>query len=139
VEKQKKQLNNYQYKNSDMKKSIYLLGLLLILSISVLAQNQTVKFKVYGNCGMCEKRIEKAAIAVEGVSKAEWNKESQMLNLTFDKTKTNLKKIKTAIANAGHDTETIKADDKVYNALPGCCKYKREKIKKQDNHNSHKH
>lgn len=122
-----------------MKKSIYLLGLLLILSVSVLAQSETVKFKVYGNCGMCEKRIEKAATSVEGVSKAEWNKESKMLNLTFDKKKTSLMKIKKAIAKAGHDTETIKANYKVYNTLPGCCKYKREKIKEQDNHSKHKH
>ncbi|MCC7464848.1 MAG: copper chaperone, partial [Saprospiraceae bacterium] len=29
--------------------------------------DMTAKFKVYGNCGMCEKRIEKAA-KIEGVS-----------------------------------------------------------------------
>jgi Cu(I)/Ag(I) efflux system membrane fusion protein len=28
------------------------------------------------------------------------------------------------VAKAGHDTEKYKATDKVYNDLPGCCKYR---------------
>jgi hypothetical protein len=31
------------------------------------------------------------------------------------------------LALVGHDTEKYKAEDKVYDGLPGCCKYDRAK------------
>jgi hypothetical protein len=33
--------------------------------------------------------------------------------------------VKKAIAKAGHDTDTVKADDVTYNNLHHCCKYER--------------
>ena len=55
-----------------------ILSILFIMGISyftAFAGDNTEKFKVAGNCGMCEARIEKAAESVEGVSAADWNKE----------------------------------------------------------------
>ncbi|MDR1115864.1 MAG: cation transporter [Tannerella sp.] len=80
---------------------------------------------VNGSCGMCKTRIEKTAKSIEGVSTAEWNLEKQQLHLHFDANKTSLKAISEAIAKVGHDTESDKADDDVYNALPACCKYRK--------------
>ena len=57
---------------------------------------------------MCEARIEKAAKSVEGVSKADWNKDTKMMEVTFDDAKTNVDKVETAIAKVGHDTDTTK-------------------------------
>jgi copper chaperone CopZ len=87
---------------------------------------------------MCEKRIEKAASAVEGVSKADWNKETKQLEVTFDDTKTTLDKVEVAIAKAGHDTPHHKAKNEVYNELPDCCNYDRTS-EKADPHAGHKH
>lgn len=84
-------------------------------------------FKVNGNCGMCKERIEKAALDIEGVYKAEWNDESKMLNVTFKKDKVKLSDIHKAIAKVGHDTEKERASDEVYETLHSCCKYDREK------------
>ena len=86
---------------------------------------KTASVKVYGNCGMCKSRIEKA-LKIEGVSKADWDSKSKLLNVSFDEEKTSLKEIEKKIAAVGHDTQSIKADDAVYNKLPGCCKYDRE-------------
>lgn len=83
-------------------------------------------FKVYGNCGMCENRIEKAAQSVEGVTTADWNKETKMIEVSFDSSKTDVDKVQKAIAKVGHDTELYKAKDETYKALPGCCLYDRE-------------
>jgi Cu(I)/Ag(I) efflux system membrane fusion protein len=80
---------------------------------------------VHGLCDMCKERIEKAAKSVSGVSDATWNSETNMLHLNYEESKTSLNAISKAIANVGHDTEKDKADDKVYNALPGCCKYRK--------------
>lgn len=79
--------------------------------------------KVSGNCGMCKERIETAAKA-DGVSRAEWNKETKNLTLVYNPSKVKNEDIQKKIAAAGHDTEKFKADDKVYNSLPGCCKYR---------------
>lgn len=103
------------------------IGLFLIASFSVLAQKvKTEKFKVFGNCGMCESRIEKAVTGLNGITKADWDKETKMLEVTFDESKLKLDDIHKAVAAVGHDTEKEKASNEVYNALPGCCKYERE-------------
>jgi len=104
----------------------------------VFAADKTEKFNVKGNCGMCEKRIEKAALAIDGVSKADWSKETKKLEVTFDDTKTSLDKVEVAIAKVGHDTPHHKATTEVYNELPGCCKYDRAEAK-NDSHAGHKH
>lgn len=79
--------------------------------------------KVSGLCGMCKTRIEKAAKSVKGVTDAQWNDSTSMLIYSFDGT---VKKedVSNAITEVGHDTELGKAPDKVYNKLPGCCKYR---------------
>lgn len=99
-------------------------------TVSVFAQSKSEEFKVYGNCGMCEDRIENAAKSVDGVTKASWDSETEVLKITFDEAKTATVKIHEAVAKVEHDTDLKKADDKVYNNLHGCCQYDRPKKKK---------
>ncbi|HET6559562.1 MAG TPA: heavy-metal-associated domain-containing protein [Prolixibacteraceae bacterium] len=93
------------------------------------AADKSEKFKVSGNCEMCEKRIEKAAQGVDGVTKADWNKDTKQMSVDFDDAKTSLDKVEAAIAKVGHDTPLHKADAKTYEALPACCKYERPAVK----------
>jgi periplasmic mercuric ion binding protein len=119
-------LQNTMKKLKEMKaKFIVVFIFLLALVMTVFAENKTEKIKVKGNCGMCEKRIEKAALDTDGVSKADWNKETKELTLVYDDAKTSAEKIHIAIAAVGHDTGKVKAKDEVYNKLPACCKYDR--------------
>jgi len=92
-------------------------------SSSKVAATKTETLKVSGNCGMCKTRIEKAA-KIDGVSKAEWDKTSKILAVTYDPSKTSLDQVGNKVAAAGHDTEKAKAVDKTYSSLPGCCKYR---------------
>jgi len=87
--------------------------LFLVGAMTVFAQSKTEKIKVYGSCGMCENRIEKAAKSVDSVTAAEWNKATKMLELTYDESKTNIHKVHMAIAKVGHDTDMHKATDEV--------------------------
>ena len=119
-------------------KVIVLTALFLMGTLTVFADNKTQKFEVKGNCGMCEKRIEKATLSVEGVSKADWDKNTKQLNVTFDDAITDIHKVHMAVANAGHDTSMHKAKDEVYNNLPGCCKYDRAE-QELDTHEGHRH
>jgi len=108
--------------------------LFLMLSVNcALAQQDTedqkkskiskATFEVKGVCGMCQKRIEKAAL-IKGVRMAEWDKFSQTITVMFNNKKTSVESISQAIADIGHDTELVKATDKSYRDLTGCCAYR---------------
>ena len=117
-------------KQMKTKSTMLFAGLMMFCMTSVFANvAKTEKIKVYGNCGMCKTRIEKAAKSVQGVSKATWDSEDAMLTVTYDDTKTTTLKIEEAVAKVGHDTDHAKATDKTYNSLPGCCQYDRPKKK----------
>lgn len=81
-------------------------------------------FVVFGNCEMCKDRIEKAAKSVKGVESVIWDVKTKKITAKYIKAVTNPDAIQKAIARAGHDTDKYKADDKVYNELPECCKYR---------------
>lgn len=87
---------------------------------------ETATFTVYGNCGMCKTRIEKAATGVKGVKKATWDADKQQIEVVYNTKKTSLIAIHEAIAAVGHDTDQRRAKDEVYNNLHGCCKYERQ-------------
>lgn len=82
-------------------------------------------FNVNGNCGMCKERIENAAKSLDEVTIASWDTETKLLTVIFNSDNIQIKDIHQAIANVGHDTELIKADNDLYEALHACCKYDR--------------
>lgn len=99
---------------------------LLILPLALSAQkNKKTNFEVSGNCEMCKKRIEKAALNVKGLKVATWDIPSNILSVVYNSEKVNLQEIQTAIAKVGHDTPLEKAPDETYDKLPMCCLYKR--------------
>lgn len=86
----------------------------------------TKKVRVYGNCGMCEETIEKAA-RKEGVSEADWDVNTKIATITFDSMRTDLPAILKRIAASGYDNEQFTAPDKAYSDLHTCCKYERKR------------
>ena len=104
-----------------------LLSAFVLFSFSSFAQAKKVNsatLKVWGNCGMCKARIEKAAKAA-GASTAVWNEDSKMLTYKYASAAT-AKKVEAAVAQVGHDTENMTAPDAVYAQLHECCKYDRK-------------
>ncbi len=91
---------------------------------SAFSADKAETIKVSGNCGSCKKRIEKAVKEVQGVQSATWDKNTKMLAVKFDDSKTNLKAIQDKVVSVGHDIETTKAQDATYAGLPKCCKYR---------------
>jgi copper chaperone CopZ len=120
-------------------KVLSLVALFLLGAVSVFAGNKTEKIEVKGNCEMCETRIEKAVKEVDGVSKADWNKDTKILEVAFDDTKTTTDKIEIAVAKVGHDTPKHKATDEVYKKLPSCCHYDRSAEKTAGDHEGQMH
>lgn len=95
-------------------------------SHAVSQESEHVLFAVRGSCDMCKERIETAAKGVSGVRSAHWDREKQMIHLQLDPSETSADAVAKAIAAAGHDTDKYKAVKAVYDALPGCCKYRDE-------------
>lgn len=119
------------------------------LSITSNAQIKNAKtetVKIYGNCGMCETKIENAG-NIKKVAKVDWDQDSKMATLTYDSTKTNSDEILKRIALVGYDSDKFLAPDDVYDKLHGCCQYDRvakvpvkEEIKVEETteiHNNH--
>ena len=106
----------------------YLMTALVMLSFGVgnaqIKKSKTETVKIYGNCGMCKKTIEKAG-NIKGKSKVEWNSDTAMATITVDSTKTSIDDILKKIASVGYDSEKFRADDEVYNNLHNCCQYDR--------------
>lgn len=98
--------------------------MLAMTSVSI-AQDKTETLKVSGECGMCQKKIEKAAKSA-GATTASWNVDTKILTVTYNSTTTNTAKIEKNIAKAGYDTPDVKAKDEDYKKLDKCCQYERE-------------
>jgi copper chaperone CopZ len=128
-----------------MKKHFVLIaGLLFVFALSATAQEhnqeeghkkdqeqeatlQKETFTVYGNCGMCERTIENSLKDVEGVINADWDKDTDIMSVSFTPGVITLDAIKQKIADVGYDSDSHRAKDEVYNSLPGCCQYDRPK------------
>ena len=84
---------------------------------------QTAEIKVFGNCGMCKSRIEKA-LDRNGIKTASWDTKTKMLKVVYNGSRVKEAQIHNWIAEVGHDTEKAKAKEEVYAALPFCCLYR---------------
>jgi len=110
-------------------KSLLMMAFVMLFSTASFAQiknSKTASLKVYGNCGMCQAKIEKAGTQ-KGISKTIWDEKTDMATITYDSKKTNIDAVLKKIALAGYDSDNFLAPDAAYNSLPGCCKYERVK------------
>lgn len=111
-----------------MKTYSFMMSVALLFAFGNLSLAQSVKndsLKVWGNCGMCKKKIETAATKA-GASLANWDTETKMLSVRYNAKKTSAEKIEQAIAAVGYDTRNLTAPAEAYEKLPGCCQYDRK-------------
>jgi hypothetical protein len=105
--------------------------LLMAITASGFAQtSKTETLQVAGECGMCKKKIEKAAKDA-GATYALWNKDTKILTVKYNSATTNTAKIEQKIAEVGYDTPGFKATDEAYNKLDECCQYDRVAMDKK--------
>ncbi len=108
----------------------------ILLSICILGLNScgifqgnknkvNTSFTVFGNCEMCKERIENA-LDRKGIQSAYWSKEEQKVFITYNSDLFNEEQLHNIVAMVGHDTEKVKADNIVYQNLPGCCHYRKD-------------
>jgi hypothetical protein len=105
-------------------KSIVTIFLLVIISNFAFGQKVTqATIKVYGNCGMCKKRIE-TALDTKGIKQASWDSKTKELQVVYNSSRISEMDIHQLVASVGHDTDKVKAKDEVYADLPFCCLYR---------------
>jgi mercuric ion binding protein len=109
----------------------FMVAIVSMISTTSFGQSQTDTIKVFGNCSMCKKRIEKA-VKLEGVINAVWSPETKLLIISYDIRKISNDDIQKAVAAVGHDTDKYTADDVVYSKLRGCCLYERKKTDQEE-------
>lgn len=118
---------------------LMLTAALVIMGSTLFAQQtsqQTDTIKMYGECGMCKNRIQKA-LKLDGIAAANWNTETKLLTVTYKPALISNDDIQKKVATVGHDTEKYQAEDKVYEKLPGCCHYERKKADAKPEHSQH--
>lgn len=103
---------------------MFVAAAIIMTAGAVSAKNANAVLRVEGKCNMCKAKIEKAAKSVEGVTVAEWNKDTKVLRLSYDNATARIENISKAVAKAGYDTDKDKAPDDVYSAMHECCKYR---------------
>lgn len=119
-------------------KGLITLFFISMYAVSFAQQERTITFEVAGNCAICKQRIEKAA-KINGVSQAIWNTRDGLATVVFNPDITSDRNIKQAIADAGHDTDEVRAEQEVYETLHECCLYDRLGEEKADDQNATHH
>ena len=98
--------------------------LLSAIASAQIKNTKTETVKIFGNCGMCETKIEKAG-NLKNIAKVDWDADTKIATLTYDEKKINQDQILKSIALAGYDSEKFLAPDDAYSKLPSCCQYDR--------------
>lgn len=109
---------------------------------SVSAEGDRITITVFGKCEMCKERIEEAAINSGLVVSANWDLHNYQLKVTPRKKQFNEHKLHEIMADAGHDTNEIRAKDETYKELHACCKYRETLsalLPEADDHESDEH
>lgn len=118
------------FKTDIMKRTLITLCFLMLVSY-LKAQDRTDTIKVKGNCEHCKERVEEAVSQLPGLKHAQMKPEQGILVVRYDASQLSNELIQKKVAAVGHDTQDFRADDKIYKALPACCKYDRDEISAQ--------
>ena len=94
------------------------------LSRAEIKNVSTENVKIAGSCALCKEGIETAAFE-KNISKASWDKDSEMALVTYDNKKTSLDAVLKKVALAGYDNDRFLAPDEAFAKLEDCCKYAR--------------
>jgi len=103
----------------------FIFVMLCFTNLSIAQDKMLVEFtfRVEGECGMCQDRIETTALKA-GAETAEYDLGSKILTVNIDFNTMDINDIRWAIAEAGHDNGDFITSDDVYDDLPDCCKYR---------------
>jgi periplasmic mercuric ion binding protein len=105
--------------------TITLITLTTLFTINVTGQEvkktAEITIKTSAQCDQCKQRIEKALAYEKGIVSSKLDVPTASITVIYKPTKTNPETIKKVVSKLGYDADDIKADEKAYKELPGCC------------------
>ena len=111
-------------------KSIFCLAVMLFISNAGVAQksNQKAVIKTTLHCDHCKQcetcglKFNTEMLKIKGLKMFELNEEAMTFTIYYNEKKTDLQAIKEGISMLGYDADEVKANEKAYEKLDGCCK-----------------
>jgi periplasmic mercuric ion binding protein len=111
-------------------KGQFFLIVLTMLSLSAYAQKKVetvlIKTSIYcdhcNRCESCGARLEQAVFKQKGIKRVDIDEAMKIVKVVYNPQKTTADQIRQAIAKAGFDADTVKANPDAYELLDGCCK-----------------
>jgi copper chaperone CopZ len=103
-------------------KPLFILTLLISLTLPAISQTDTVRIQTSAVCETCKKTLENDLSFAKGVKKSVLDLDTKILTVVFNPEKTDVDKIRIAVAKSGYDADSLKADPRAYKHLPDCCK-----------------
>lgn len=107
------------------RKITLIIAAILLPLAFVAGQNSNIeklKIQTSAQCGMCKEAIEETLAFERGVRKSVLIMKTKIVEVEYDKRRTNPEKIRKAISKIGYDADDVPADKKAYEKLEGCCK-----------------
>lgn len=104
----------------------------VLLSCGKNAEHVIIKLPTM-QCKTCKKNIEKAVNKVSGINDVKVDVDEKVAHINYDKSKTDLSKIESAITLVGYDANDKKADSIAYENLNDCCKLPKDQKEKSNN------
>ena len=106
--------------------------LLLVCAGSAFSQKQKtvetaiIKTNIYcdhcAKCETCGEKFQKVLLREKGIQMVTVDEKEMTIEVVYNTKKTDLTKVRTAIAKLGYDADDIKADVAAYEGLDNCCK-----------------
>ncbi len=85
------------------------------------------EIKTTAVCDMCKGKIEKILAYETGVKSSEVDYKTGVVKVKYKSHKTDINKIREAIANAGYNADDVKKNEEAYKKMSACCKKGEEK------------
>ena len=96
--------------------------MLLAGSISLKAQVEKVNILTSAVCGMCKNSIERDLAFEKGIKTANLDLDTKVITVEYNAKKTDADKIRQRISKVGYHADSVKRNQKAYDALDPCCK-----------------
>lgn len=85
------------------------------------SKSETVKIKTSAECHTCEEIMESKLNYVKGISYADLDVKTKVLEIKYNPKKITLEQIKAEISHLGYDADEVAAQPDKRNSLPKCC------------------
>lgn len=106
-------------------KNVLMLLVIIGLSACGIANGQSSKkiisIQTNAQCGECKERIEEELNYTGGITYAELNLDTKIVEVKYNSSKISADEVKKVISDLGYNADEVKADTQAQSALPKCC------------------